>query len=48
MIALAAVYLVVVPLYDLNEEGGSILDWFGEYLQQVAAFVIIHQNLQLL
>ena len=40
--------LVVVPLDDLDEDGGPVLHWLGEDLQQVAVVVIVDQDLELL
>lgn len=34
--------LVVVPLDHLQEDRGSVLNWFGEDLEQVAFFIKIH------
>lgn len=35
-------YRVVVPLNDLQEEGGSVLHGFGEDLQQVSVVIEVH------
>ena len=40
--------LVVASLDDFNEDGWTILDWFGEYLQEVAVVVVVNQDLQFL
>lgn len=40
--------LVVVPLNNLQEDSGSILDRFGEDLEEVTIIVVVHQNLQFL
>ena len=40
--------LVVASLDDFNEDGWTILDWFGEYLQKVAVIIVVNQDLQLL
>ena len=40
--------LVVFALNDLEEESRAILNELREDLQQVAALVVINQNLQLL
>ena len=40
--------LVVFALNDLEEESGAILNELRKDLQQVAALVVINQNLQLL
>ena len=39
---------MVVPLDDLQEEGGAVLHGLGEDLQQVAVVVKVHQDLQTL
>lgn len=41
-------YVVVVALDDLQEQRGSILQVLCEDLKQVAAVVIVHQNVQAL
>lgn len=41
-------YIVIVPLNDLKEEGWAILHVLGEDLQQIAIFVIVHKDFQLL
>ena len=41
-------YLVVVPLDDLQEHGGPVLQGLGEDLQQVAIVIVVNQDLQLL
>lgn len=40
--------LMVVPLDHLQKDRGSILNWFGEDLEQVAFFIKIHQDFQFL
>lgn len=40
--------LVVVPLDHLQKHRGSVLNWFGEDLEQVAFFIKIHQDFQFL
>ena len=40
--------LVVASLNDLNKDCWTILDWFGEYLQEVAVVVVVNQDLELL
>ena len=40
--------LVVVPLDDLDEDGGPVLHRLGEDLQQVAVVVIVDQDLEFL
>ena len=40
--------LMVASLDDFNEDGWTILDWFGEYLQKVAVIIVVNQDLQLL
>lgn len=39
---------MIVSLNDLQEEGGSVLDWFSEDLQKVPLVIEVHQDLQLL
>ena len=41
-------YIVIVPLNDLKEESWAILHVLGEDLQQIATFVIVHKDFQLL
>ena len=41
-------HLVVVPLDDLQEHSGPVLQGLGEDLQQVAIVIIVNQDLQLL
>ena len=41
-------YTVVVSLYDLHKEGGSVLHRLGEDLEQVAIVVKVHENIKLL
>ena len=41
-------YLVVVPLDDLQEHRGTVLQGLGEDLQQVAVVIIVNQDFQLL
>ena len=40
--------LVVASLDDFNEDSWTILDWFGENLQEVAVVVVVNQDLQFL
>ena len=40
--------LVVASLDDFNEDGWTILNRFGEYLQEVAVIIVVNQDLQLL
>ena len=40
--------LVVASLDDFNEDGWTILDRFGEYLQEVAVIIVVNQDLQFL
>ena len=40
--------LVVASLDDFNEDCWTILDWFGEYLQEVAVIIVVNQDLQFL
>ena len=40
--------LVVASLDDFNEDGWTILDGFGEYLQEVAVIIVVNQDLELL
>lgn len=40
--------LVVVPLDHLQKDRGSVLNWFGEDLEQVAFFIKIHKDFQFL
>lgn len=37
-----------MPLDDLQEDCGSVLNWFGEDLEQVAFLIKIHQDFQFL
>ena len=39
---------MVVPLDNLKEEGGAILDGLGEDLEQVAIFIKVDENVQFL
>jgi len=41
-------YIVIVPLNDLKEESWTILHVLGEDLQQIATFIIVHKDIQLL
>lgn len=41
-------YIVIVPLNDLKEESWAILHVLGEDLQQIATFIIVHKDFQLL
>lgn len=41
-------YIVIVPLNNLKEEGWAILHVLGEDLQQIATFIIVHKDFQLL
>ena len=41
-------HTVVVPLDDLQEEGGSVLNWLSEDLEQIAIVIKVHQDLKLL
>lgn len=41
-------YTMVVSLYDLHKEGGSVLHRLGEDLEQVAIVVKVHENIKLL
>jgi len=43
-----ASHIVIVPLNDLEEESWAILHVLGEDLQQVATFIIVHKDFQLL
>ena len=40
--------LVVASLNDLDEDRGTVLDWLGEDLQEVAVVIVVDKNLQLL
>ncbi len=37
-------YLMVVSLNDLQEQCGSVLQGFGEDLEEVAIVIKVHQN----
>lgn len=37
-----------MPLDDLQKDRGSVLNWFGEDLEQVAFLIKIHQDFQFL
>ena len=39
---------MVPSLDDLIEQGGSVLDWLGENLKQVALVIVVDQDLVLL
>ena len=39
---------MVASLDDFNEDGWTVLDRFGEYLQEVAVIIVVNQDLQLL
>ncbi len=40
--------LVIASLNHLEKQGRPVLHWLGENLQQVAIFIVIHQDAQLL
>ncbi len=37
---------VVAALDDFNKQSGSVFHWLGKDLQQVAVFVIVHENIK--
>ena len=39
---------MVASLDDFNEDGWTVLDRFGEYLQEVAIIIVVNQDLQFL
>ena len=39
---------MIVPLYDFDEDCRPVLQWLGEYLEEVAVVVVVHQDLELL